>query len=178
MFAIRNRETFTRVFKVNHMTQKERFGSYIKLPVKDPVVPADILPYKVALYRLETSSIAVNLAQMKNVVLTATEHEHSTSPLWHNHDVRSPVYSMTSSKLYTVTLFMIYIENVKNFCKTEIEPNSFLPKAYHIIYGLWFIATQNTLTFTVVFPQKGKDTLIENPTFRYNQTKHVLYCCK
>ena len=92
------------------MTQKERFGSYIKtltfttvldkdrflvivsiplldnmnifeflnifnmpVPVKDPVVPTDKLPSKVAWYRLETSSVAVNLAQMKYVLLTATE---------------------------------------------------------------------------------------------------------
>ena len=68
------------------------------IPVKDPVVPTDKLPNIVAWYRLETSSMAVNLAQMKYFLLTATEQEHCTSPLWHYCAVRCPVYSMTSSK--------------------------------------------------------------------------------
>ena len=48
-------------------------------------------------------------------------------------------------------------ENVKNYCKTEVEPNSILPREYHIIGGLWFIASQNTLTFTVVYPQRQNE---------------------
>ena len=81
---------------------------------------------------------------MKYVPLTATEQEHCTSPLWHYWDDRCPVYSMTSSKLCTVALFMKDTENVKNYCKTEVEPDSISPKAYHVIGGLWFIATKNT----------------------------------
>ena len=54
------------------------------------------------------------------------------------------------------------IENVKNYCKTEVEPNSILPQLYHFIDGLWFIATQNPLTLTVVCPQKQKETMIVN----------------
>ena len=65
------------------------------------------------------SSIAVNLAQMKYVLFTAIKHEHCTSPFWHYCDVRSLVYSMTSGKLYTVTLLMDDIENIMNCCKTS-----------------------------------------------------------
>ena len=60
----------------------------MSVPVKDPAVPTGKLNI-VAWYRLETSSITVNSAQMKNVLLTATEHEHCTSLLWHYCDVRS-----------------------------------------------------------------------------------------
>ena len=67
------------------------------VPVKDPVLLTDNLPSMVAWFRLETSSIAVNLAQMKYVLVTPTEQEHCMSPLQHYCDVRSPVYSMTSS---------------------------------------------------------------------------------
>ena len=148
------------------------------VPVKDPLVPTDKLPSMVAWCRLETSSIAVNLAQMKYILLTATEQVHCVSPLCHHCDVRIPVYPMTSSKLCTVALFMkdtenlknyckIEVEpnseNVKNYCKTGVEPNSILPRAYHKIDGFWFIATQNTLALTVVCPQKQKETLIVNP---------------
>ena len=87
--------------------------------VQDPFVPTDKLPSIVAWYRLETSSIAVNLAQMNYVLLTATEH--CTFPLWHYCDVRSPVYSISSSKPCIVALFMKDTGNVKNYCKTEVE---------------------------------------------------------
>ena len=85
------------------------------------------------------------------------------TPLQHYCDVRSPVHFMTSSKLCTVVPFMKGTENIKNYCKTEIDLNSTLPRANHIIDGLWFIASQNTLIFIVVYPQKQKDTLIVNP---------------
>ena len=158
-----NMNTFE-IFNIFHMP----------VPVKDPVVPTDKLPSMVAWYRLETSSIPGNLAQMKYVLLTATEQEHCTSPLWHYCDVRSPVYSMISSKLCIVALFMKDTENAKNNCKTEVEPNSILPKTtYHIIDGLWFIATQNILCS---LPSETKRDSDCKPTFKYNQTKHVLYC--
>ena len=132
------------------------------VPLKDPVVPTDKLPNMVAWYRLETSSIVVNFTQMKYVLLTATKQEHCTSPLWYYCDFRSPVYSMTSRKLCTVTQFMKDTENVKNYCKTELEPKSVLPRVYHVIDWLWFTATQNTLTLTVVCSQKQKETVIVN----------------
>ena len=43
---------------------------------------------------------------------------------------------MTSSKLCTVSLFMKDTENVKNYYKTEVEPNSVLPRACNIIDDL------------------------------------------
>ena len=86
----------------------------MSLPVKDPVGLTDNLPSMVAQNRLETSSTGVNLAQMKYVRFTPTEQEHCTSPLWHYCDVRNPVYSMISSKLCTVALFLKDAENVKN----------------------------------------------------------------
>ena len=70
---------------------------------------------------------------------------------------------MISSKLCTVAQFMKDTENVKKYCKTEIEPISILPRAYHVIDGLWFIANQNTLTLPVICPQKQRKTLIVNP---------------
>ena len=118
---------------LDNMSTFEIFNIFnMAVPVKDPVVPKDKLPSIVAWYRLETSSITFNLAPIKYVFLTDTEQEHCTSPLWHYCDVRSPVYSMTSSKLCTVVLFMKDTENVKNYFKTEVEPNSLLPRAYII----------------------------------------------
>ena len=70
---------------------------------------------------------------------------------------------MTLSKLCTIVLFMKNTGSVENYCKTEVETTAVLPRAYYVIDGLWFIATQNTLAFTVVCPQKPKQTLIVNP---------------
>ena len=103
------------------------------------------------------------------------EQEHCTSPLWYYCGVRSPVYSVSSSKLCTVTQFMKDTDNVRKYCRTEVEPNSIIPRAYYVIDWLWFIATQSTLTFTEVCPKKQKETDCK-PFFRYNQTKHILYC--
>ena len=133
------------------------------VPVKEPFILTGKLPNILAWYRLETSSIPVNLAKMKYVLLTATEQEHCTSPSWYYCDVRSPEYSMTSSTLCTVTLFMKDTENVKIFCKAEGEPNSILPRAYCITDGLWLIATQNTLTITLVCLQQKRRLFVNPP---------------
>ena len=61
---------------------------YMLDPVKDPVVLTDKLPDMVVWYRLEASSIAVNLAQMKYILWTVTEQEQCASPLQHYCDVR------------------------------------------------------------------------------------------
>ena len=78
---------------------------------------------------------------MKYVLLTATKQQHCKSHLWHYCDVRNSVYSMTSSKLCRVALFMKDTENVKHYCKAEVKANLFLPRAHYFINGLWFITT-------------------------------------
>ena len=66
---------------LDHMNTFEIWNIFhVQVPVKDPVVPTDKLTSMVAWYRLEISSIAVNLAQMKYVFLTATEQNHCASP--------------------------------------------------------------------------------------------------
>ena len=57
------------------------------VPAEDHVVLTNKIPSMVDWYRLETSSIAVNLAQMKYVLLKAAEQEHCIFPLWHYCDV-------------------------------------------------------------------------------------------
>ena len=48
-------------------------------------------------------------------------------------------------------------------CDSVVRPSSILPKVSHIIDGLWFVATQQTLTFAVVCPDKRRETLILHP---------------
>ena len=117
----------------------------------------------VAWYRLEASSIPINIAEMKYVLLTDREQEHCTSPLRHYCDVRSPVYPMALSKLCVIALFLKDKERIAKNCNSIIEPNSVLPTASHIIDGLWFVAAQQVVTFTVVCPGKKKETVDIDP---------------
>ena len=87
----------------------------------------------VAWYRLEASSIAINIAEMKYVLLTDREQEHCTSPLRHYCDVRSPVYPIAFSKLYVIVLFMEDEERIAKNCNSIIEPNSVLPTLQPLI---------------------------------------------
>ena len=61
---------------------------------------------------------------MKEDILTTSKQEDYISPLQHYCDIRSLVYSMTSTKLCTAGQFVKDTENVKNYCKGEVEPNS------------------------------------------------------
>ena len=106
------------------------------VPLKDSLVPKDQSSNIIAWYRLEASSIAINIAEMKYVLLTDREQEHCTSPLRHYCDVRSPLYPMALSKLCVIALFMKDEERIAKNCNSIIEPNSVLPIASHIIDGL------------------------------------------
>ena len=48
-------------------------------------------------------------------------------------------------------------------CDSVVRPNSILPKASCIVDGLWFVATQQNLTFAVVCPHKRREMLIVHP---------------
>ena len=76
------------------------------VPLKDSLVPKDQYPNMVVWYGLEASSIAINIAELKYVLLTDRVQEHYTCPLRHYCDVRSPVYPMAFSKLCVIALFM------------------------------------------------------------------------
>ena len=82
---------------------------------------------------------------------------------------------MISSMLCTVALFIKDRENVKDYCKTEVEANSILLRTYCVIDGLWFTATHNTHIHCSLHSETKGDSDCK-PTFKYNQTKHVLYC--
>ena len=70
------------------------------VPIKNQTVPDDTLSNMVAWYSLETSSIAVNLNKMEYILLSKKGQDHCSSPLCCFGDVQSPLYSITSSKLY------------------------------------------------------------------------------
>ena len=66
----------------------------------------DKTPNMIASYRLEAVSIAINLAEMKYVLLNDREQEHCICPLRHYCDIRSSIYSIAPSKLCIIALFL------------------------------------------------------------------------
>ena len=108
----------------------------------------------VASYRLEAVYIAVNIAEMKYVLLMTESRNIVFTSLRHYCNIRSPVYSIAAIKLCIIALFLKdKVRMMKKF-DSVIKPYSILPKASHIVDGLWFVATQQILTFAVVCPNK------------------------
>ena len=66
-------------------------------------------------------------------------------------------------------------DNVKAYCQTTVKPNFLLPMALHIIQGLWVIALQKEMRFSVTCPEDKRSIFIPGP-FRHNKTRHVLFC--
>ena len=89
--------------------------------------------------------------------------EYCISPFGHYCDMRSPIFSIAPSKFYIIALFLKGKERMMKNCDSVLRPNSILHKASHIADGLWFVATQQILTFAVVCPDKRRDTLIVHP---------------
>ena len=107
--------------------------------------------------------LLINLEEMKYVLLNDREQEHCISPLRHYCDKRRPIYSIAHGKLCIIALFLKDKLRMMKNCDSLVRPNSILTKAFHIVDGLWFVATQQTLTFVVVCPDKRRETLIVHP---------------
>ena len=124
----------------------------LPLPIKDPNVAVKEMPNMVAEFKLESKLLAINLEQMKYILLTSAELESCTSPLHHYCDIRSPVYPINLSKLC-----------IAAYCQTTVKPNFLLPMALHIIQGLWVIASQKDLRFSVTYPEDKRSIFISRP---------------
>ena len=77
--------------------------------------------------------------------------------------MRSSIFPVNLSKLCVVALFMKKTENVEKFCQTEVLPNSLLPKATYVLDGIWIVATQVELSFSIVCPNYTKVMLAKPP---------------
>ena len=67
-------------------------------------------------------------------------------------------------------------ENIRNYCKTELEPNSILPRANYIIEGFVVYSYSEHSHIHCNLPSETKEDFDCKPTNGYNQTKHTLYC--
>ena len=103
-----------------------------------------------AKYKLETSALAINPERTKYIILEADKLVHCSTPLLEYCNVKSSVFTFNLGKLCVVALFMKNKGNVKAYCQTEVTPNSLLPKATYVFDGIWIIATQVELFFSIL----------------------------
>ena len=145
--------------KIPLLDKSNKFETFdicsIPVPMKNSKAP-DNLPNMVAWYNLEVYSIAVNLEQMRYVLFSKKEQDHSSSPLCHYCEVQSPVYSITSGKLCIAALFVEDEERTEKSCQTIVAPNSILPQASHVINGFWFVASHKLLLLWSFLKKKSK----------------------
>ena len=127
------------------------------MPIKDPNVAVKEMHNMVAEFKLESKSLAINLEQMKYILLTSAELESCTSPLHHYCDIRSPVYPINLGKLCIVALFLKNKDNVKAYCQTTVKPNFLLPMAFHINTGIMGYCIQKELRFSVTCPEDKRN---------------------
>ena len=116
----------------------------------DSNLTVSLQPNFVAKYKLETSALAISHERTKYMILEADELVHCSTPLLEYCNGRSSVFPINLSKLCVVALFKKKKDNVKAYCQTEVIPNSLLPKATYVFNGIWIIATQAELSFSIV----------------------------
>ena len=113
-------------------------------------------------YKLETSALTINPERTKYMILEADELVHCSTPLLEYCNVKSSVFPVNLSKLCVVALFMKNKHNVNAHCQTEVIPNSILLKATYVFDGIWIIAMQAGLSFSIVCKNYNK-MLLSNP---------------
>ena len=158
---------FLVVVSIPLLDKNSKFEIYEIFNIPVPKVNQEIqdnnTSHMVAWYQLETTSIAINTNQMKYVLLTEKEKELCNSPVHNYCSVQSPLYSLMLSKLCVTALFLRDRSKVRSYCQTLVNPNSILPQAEYITDGLWFIATQSLITFSIDCPKRLKTTLQVKP---------------
>ena len=133
------------------------------LPYHDPKLDAEQQPKFSARYKLESMALAINPEKTNYMILDQVELAHCSTPLLDYCKVKSSSFPVNLSKLCIVALFMKNKENVGKYCKTEVTLNSLLPKATYVFDGIWVIATQTELTFSIVCSDYTKIDKVKPP---------------
>ena len=114
-------------------------------------------------YKLESSALAINPEKTRYIILDQAELAHCSTPLLDYCNVKSSLFPVNLSKLCIIALFMMNKENVGKYCQTDVIPNSLLPKATYVFDGIWIIATQIELTFSIVCPNGTRVEKVKPP---------------
>ena len=120
------------------------------LPYYNQSIPTELQPDIVVQYRLETSALAINAEKTKYMLLNSDELNHCSTPLLSYCSVRSLVFPVNPSQRWIVSLFLNNVEIIETVCQKEVIPNSILPEANYLFDGIWIVASQKELKFSLV----------------------------
>lgn len=103
----------------------------------------------VAKYDLEGTALIIDDKREKFSILSTSETEECTkSPGFCSFN--GPIYSVMSSNLCIVNLFMENKVAVRQYCNSRVYLKPNLPTAEYVSDGSWFIVTNSPLKFTVI----------------------------
>ena len=103
-----------------------------------------------ARFSLEASAIAVNKRRTHFAALSASELRDCSDPLKTYCTFKSPVYSIVSTEMCVIQVFLGHQDGITKLCKTVIQPNDPSPQARYLTDGHWAITSAVPLTFSVI----------------------------
>ncbi|XP_069106680.1 LOW QUALITY PROTEIN: uncharacterized protein [Argopecten irradians] len=112
-----------------------------------------------AQYQIESKYIAVNAERTQYMLLSETEGEGCSNSLIKFCKIESPIYPINLANLCVTSLFLKRRDLIKVNCQATVRPHSVLPIAEYVTDGMWVVATQHDLTFTVVC-YKGHEKVV------------------
>jgi len=90
-----------------------------------------------AKYRLEASHLAINMRRTQYALLTENEVKDCVANQLYCR-IRSPVYSVTSSKLCIIKLFLKVGTEINEFCSKIVNTNIVLPQPNAVVHTICF----------------------------------------
>ena len=102
-----------------------------------------------AQYALKTDTIAVDKSKTRAVLLTPEETQICSNEHLGFCPIRSPIYSLGTSKACEIALFMRNDGKINEYCKIVISSSSVLPVANYLNNGLWIVTTHKEIRFSI-----------------------------
>lgn len=122
----------------------------LPLPQPDLTTMTGQSEVMIATYDLESSTIAVDSARTKFVLLSPEESLACSKPSLGFCAFKSPIYPINVNRFCVIALFMSDKESIDRNCRTVIRPNSLLPVAEYLTDGVWIVSTMKPLRFSLV----------------------------
>jgi len=102
-----------------------------------------------AQYALETNNLAVNQKKTEYFILDPGDVNSCSHGLQDFCEIKSPIYSVETSKLCVIKLFMNDLMDLHKFCKITVMTNVILPNEQYLSDGQWAVAAQNPIRFYI-----------------------------
>ena len=154
--------TFYRTLTCTTLVHSDQLVVVLSIPLLDTLGAFDVykvynipLPRNVpnnnlqARYDLEAPALLIDKRRSQFSLLSSSELPGCMSSIRPYCAIRNPVYSILSSSMCIVHLFLGHTDKVKKFCEILVTPNAPTPQARYLSDGHWVITSAAPLTFSV-----------------------------